>query len=364
MTSPSRTSPTTPPDVSPVLDVRELSVSFKTESGMVSAVDRVDLTLAPGEIVGIVGESGCGKSVTAMSLTGLLPRSARVTGSAQLQGTKLIGAPESVLRAARGKNIAYIFQEPMSSLNPVLTVGRQIGEVLQVHERLSRKQARARAVDLLALVRIPSPMQRIDSYPHQLSGGMRQRVMIAMAVACGPKVLVADEPTTALDVTVQAGILDVLRELRDRLGTSILFNHPRPWCHRRHRRPRCCHVRRTRRRARHGGRAVRAAPAPLHRGTAVGLPRSRPARGHRPAAGNSWPGAGTGRPTRRMHVRRAMPGRGLPVPRVRTGADRRSRPGSPRPRPSGGVLASLRHAGFPTTGCERVSERSDVGVGQ
>ena len=223
MNSPSRTSPTTPPDVSPVLDVRELSVSFKTESGMVSAVDRVDLTLAPGEIVGIVGESGCGKSVTAMSLTGLLPRSARVTGSAQLQGTELIGAPESVLRAARGKNIAYIFQEPMSSLNPVLTVGRQIGEVLQVHERLSRKQARARAVDLLALVRIPSPMQRIDSYPHQLCGGMRQRVMIAMAVACGPKVLVADEPTTALDVTVQAGILDVLRELRDRLGTSILF---------------------------------------------------------------------------------------------------------------------------------------------
>ena len=223
MTSPTQTHLGAPQDVAPVLDVRGLSVTFTTESGTVSAVDNVDLTLAPGEIVGIVGESGCGKSVTAMSLAGLLPRSARVSGSARLQGTELIGAPESVLRAARGQSIAYIFQEPMSSLNPVLTVGRQVSEVLQVHEGLSRKQARARAVELLTLVGIPSPLQRVDNYPHQLSGGMRQRVMIAMAVACGPTVLVADEPTTALDVTVQAGILDVLRELRDRLGTSILF---------------------------------------------------------------------------------------------------------------------------------------------
>jgi oligopeptide/dipeptide ABC transporter ATP-binding protein len=223
MTSPTQTHLGAPQDVAPVLDVRGLSVTFTTESGTVSAVDNVDLTLAPGEIVGIVGESGCGKSVTAMSLAGLLPRSARVSGSARLQGTELIGAPESVLRAARGQSIAYIFQEPMSSLNPVLTVGRQVGEVLRVHEGLSRKQARARAVELLTLVGIPSPLQRVDNYPHQLSGGMRQRVMIAMAVACGPTVLVADEPTTALDVTVQAGILDVLRELRDRLGTSILF---------------------------------------------------------------------------------------------------------------------------------------------
>jgi len=223
MTSPTQTHLGAPQDVAPVLDVRGLSVTFTTESGTVSAVDNVDLTLAPGEIVGIVGESGCGKSVTAMSLAGLLPRSARISGSVRLQGTELIGAPESVLRAVRGQSIAYIFQEPMSSLNPVLTVGRQVGEVLQVHEGLSRKQARARAVELLTLVGIPSPLQRVDNYPHQLSGGMRQRVMIAMAVACGPTVLVADEPTTALDVTVQAGILDVLRELRDRLGTSILF---------------------------------------------------------------------------------------------------------------------------------------------
>jgi len=223
MTTPTRADIEYSLEPTPVLEVRELSVTFRTESGTVSAVDGVDVTVRPGEIVGIVGESGCGKSVTAMSLTGLLPRSARVTGSVRLEGTELIGARESVLRGARGKQIAYIFQEPMSSLNPVLTVGRQIGEVLQVHEGLSRKRARARAVELLALVGIPSPEQRVDDYPHQLSGGMRQRVMIAMAVACGPKVLVADEPTTALDVTVQAGILDVLRELRDRLGTSILI---------------------------------------------------------------------------------------------------------------------------------------------
>ncbi|GLZ40274.1 ABC transporter ATP-binding protein [Actinokineospora sp. NBRC 105648] len=205
-----------------VLTVRDLSVVFRTETGPLSVVDKVDLSLDAGEIVGVVGESGCGKSVTAMSLTGLLPSSANVTGSAVLDGTELIGAPESVLRRVRGREVAYIFQEPMSSLNPVLTVGRQIGEVLRVHEGLKRRDARARAVELLALVGIPSPAHRVDNYPHQLSGGMRQRVMIAMAVACGPKVLVADEPTTALDVTVQAGILDVLRDLRERLGTSVL----------------------------------------------------------------------------------------------------------------------------------------------
>ncbi|MBE1489408.1 ABC transporter ATP-binding protein [Plantactinospora soyae] len=207
----------------PVLEVRDLSVSFTTESGTVSAVDGVNLDLAAGEIVGMVGESGCGKSVTGMSIGGLLPGSARISGSIRLRGTELVGTRESVLRRVRGKDIAYVFQEPMTSLNPVLTVGRQIGEVLQVHERMSRRAARARAVELLSLVGIPSAPKRVDNYPHQLSGGMRQRVMIAMAVACGPKVLVADEPTTALDVTVQAGILQVLRDLRDRLGTSILI---------------------------------------------------------------------------------------------------------------------------------------------
>lgn len=210
-------------DSGSILQVRDLTVTFTTESGTVSAVDHVSFDLRQGEIVGIVGESGCGKSVTAMSLSGLLPRSARTSGSVLLHGTELIGAKEPVLRAVRGRDIAYIFQEPMSSLNPVLTVGRQISEVLQVHEKLSRKHTRDRVIELLTLVGIPSPLQRIDNYPHQLSGGMRQRVMIAMAVACGPKVLVADEPTTALDVTVQAGILDILRELRDRLGTAILI---------------------------------------------------------------------------------------------------------------------------------------------
>ncbi|MDG4781931.1 ABC transporter ATP-binding protein [Micromonospora sp. WMMD961] len=206
----------------PVLEIRDLSVSFRTETGTVSAVDGVSLDLAAGEIVGMVGESGCGKSVTAMSIAGLLPGSARVSGSVRLDGAELVGARESALRRVRGQEIAYIFQEPMTSLNPVLTVGRQIGEVLQVHERMSRRAARARAVELLTLVGIPSAARRVDTYPHQLSGGMRQRVMIAMAVSCGPKVLVADEPTTALDVTVQAGILQVLRDLRDRLGTSVL----------------------------------------------------------------------------------------------------------------------------------------------
>jgi len=212
----------------PVLSVRDLSVEFSTESGRVSAVDGVDLTLGAGEIVGVVGESGCGKSVTSMSLAGLLPDSARVTGSVLLHGTdrgdlELAGAREPVLRRVRGREIAYIFQEPMTSLNPVVSVGRQIAEVLRAHENVSGREARERAVDLLRLVGIPSPARRVDDFPHQLSGGMRQRVMIAMAVACDPKVLVADEPTTALDVTVQAGILEVLRDLRDRLGTSILF---------------------------------------------------------------------------------------------------------------------------------------------
>jgi len=212
----------------PVLQLRDLSVEFVTETGRVSAVDGVDLTLGAGEIVGVVGESGCGKSVTSMSLAGLLPGSAKVTGSARLRGsdgreTELVGAREPALRGVRGREIAYIFQEPMTSLNPVLTVGHQVAEVLRAHERMSKRAARERAVELLKLVGIPSPERRVDDYPHQLSGGMRQRVMIAMAVACDPKVLVADEPTTALDVTVQAGILQVLRDLRDRLGTSILF---------------------------------------------------------------------------------------------------------------------------------------------
>ncbi|MET7283992.1 ABC transporter ATP-binding protein [Kribbella sp. NPDC005582] len=209
--------------MSTLLEVRDLSISFRTEDGRLSAVDRVGLEVGESEVLAIVGESGCGKSVTAMSLAGLLPRSARVDGSVRLDGVELIGADKRTLRSIRGREIAYIFQEPMTSLNPVFTVGDQIGEVLRTHLGASRSAARTRSIELLKLVGIPSAERRVDDYPHQLSGGMRQRVMIAMAVACDPKVLIADEPTTALDVTIQAGILDVLRGLRERLGTSIVL---------------------------------------------------------------------------------------------------------------------------------------------
>ncbi|WP_328535884.1 ABC transporter ATP-binding protein [Streptomyces sp. NBC_00344] len=207
----------------PVLSVRDLSVSFRSAERTVHAVDHVSYDVKAGEVLAVVGESGCGKSVTSMAVTGLLPPSASVTGSVRLSGRELVGATDRELRKVRGKDIAVIFQEPMTSLNPVLTIGRQVGEVLRRHLGMSRREARERAVELLALVGIPAPRQRVREYPHQLSGGMRQRVMIAIAVACDPSVLIADEPTTALDVTVQAGILDVLRSLRERLGTAIVL---------------------------------------------------------------------------------------------------------------------------------------------
>jgi peptide/nickel transport system ATP-binding protein len=207
----------------PLLEVRDLSVRFDTDDGTVHAVDRMSLTLAPRQVLGIVGESGCGKSVTALSILGLLPTTATVTGSVLFEGRELLGAPRSQLRKIRGREISFVFQEPMTSLNPVLRVGHQIQEVLREHLALGRRAARERVVELLDLVHIPDPGRRIDEYPHQLSGGMRQRVMIAMALACDPKILIADEPTTALDVTIQAGILDLLRELRQRLGTAIVL---------------------------------------------------------------------------------------------------------------------------------------------
>jgi peptide/nickel transport system ATP-binding protein len=183
----------------------------------------MSLDLAAGEVLGIVGESGCGKSVTALSILGLLPKTATVTGSVRFEGAELLGAPGSQLRKIRGRQISFVFQEPMTSLNPVLRVGHQVEEVLREHLDLSRSAAKERVVELLDLVHIPDPRRRIDEYPHQLSGGMRQRVVIAMALACDPKILIADEPTTALDVTIQAGILDLLRELRARLGTAIVL---------------------------------------------------------------------------------------------------------------------------------------------
>jgi peptide/nickel transport system ATP-binding protein len=207
----------------PLLDVRDLSVRFDTDEGTVHAVDRMSLTLEPRQVLGIVGESGCGKSVTALSILGLLPKTATVTGSVRFDGTELLGASRSDLRKIRGRQISFVFQEPMTSLNPVFRIGRQIDEVVQEHMNVSKRKARARALELLDLVHIPDPSRRVDEYPHQLSGGMRQRVMIAMALACDPKILIADEPTTALDVTIQAGILDLLRELRERLGTAIVL---------------------------------------------------------------------------------------------------------------------------------------------
>ncbi|WP_019545911.1 ABC transporter ATP-binding protein [Streptomyces sulphureus] len=206
----------------PVLRVRDLTVTFEGER-TVHAVDGVSFDVRAGEVLAVVGESGCGKSVTSLAVLGLLPEAAKVTGSVLLDGRELAGASEAELRAVRGSALSMVFQEPMTSLNPVLTVGRQVTEVLRRHQKLGRRDARERAVELLSLVGIPAPRRRVDEYPHQLSGGMRQRVVIAIAVACDPAVLIADEPTTALDVTVQAGVLDVLDSLRTRLGTAVVL---------------------------------------------------------------------------------------------------------------------------------------------
>jgi peptide/nickel transport system ATP-binding protein len=206
-----------------LLDVQELSVRFDTDDGAVHAVDRLSFTLAEREVLGIVGESGCGKTVSVLSLVGLLPPTAHVRGRALFAGGDLLTAPPQRMRDVRGREIAFVFQEPMTSLNPSFRIGNQVGEVVRRHLGLDRRAARERAIELLDLVRIPAPAKRVDEYPHQLSGGMRQRVMIAMALACDPKILIADEPTTALDVTIQAGILDLMRDIRERLGTAIVL---------------------------------------------------------------------------------------------------------------------------------------------
>lgn len=206
-----------------LLTVTDLRVQFRSGRTTTPAVRGIDFTVHPGEIVALVGESGSGKSITAMSVLGLLPPNAEVSGSIELGGTELIGLPGPELRRIRGGRVAMIFQEPMTSLNPVFTIGWQLAEAVRLHSDATRAQARDRAAELLELVGIPEPRQRLDHYPHQLSGGQRQRVMIAMALAGQPELLIADEPTTALDVTVQAGILALLEDLRDRLGTSILL---------------------------------------------------------------------------------------------------------------------------------------------
>ena len=208
----------------PLLSIESLQVHFRTPDGANRAVDGVSFAIQAGETLAIVGESGCGKSVTAMSILRLLPEPpASIAGAIRFEGTNLLDLPDRAMRKIRGNDISVIFQEPMTSLNPVLTVGRQIGETLRLHQGLSRREAEARAVEMLTLVGIPEPVRRVREYPHQLSGGMRQRVMIAIALACSPKLLIADEPTTALDVTIQAQILDLMRDLKRRVGAAIML---------------------------------------------------------------------------------------------------------------------------------------------
>jgi len=209
----------------PLLVVEDLRTYFDLRLGVVKAVDGVSFSLAPHETLAIVGESGCGKSITALSLMRLVPDPpGRIAGgSVKLAGTDLLALDEEQMRSVRGKDVAMIFQEPMTSLNPVLTIGSQIAEVVLLHEKVSRQAARAKAIEMLRLTRIPAPEQRAREYPHQLSGGMRQRAMIAMALACNPKVLIADEPTTALDVTIQAQILDIILDLQRKLGTAVIL---------------------------------------------------------------------------------------------------------------------------------------------
>ena len=208
----------------PILSVENLTVTFKTRFGRIPVIDDVSFGIAPGEILGIVGESGCGKTMTSLAIMRLMPEQGSVTGGTiRLSGEDLVLASEARMRGIRGSEISMIFQEPMTSLNPVFSVGEQIAEVLCAHQGLSKREAKQQAVRLLEVVKIPLPDRRVNDYPHQLSGGMRQRVMIAIALACKPKVLIADEPTTALDVTVQAHIFELLQELREQTGTSIIL---------------------------------------------------------------------------------------------------------------------------------------------
>ncbi len=212
------------PGPEPLLRVTDLCVSFQTDDGLVRAVDRVTFDVAADETIGIVGESGSGKSVTSLAILGLLPKSAKITGDIEFKGRSLRGLSDKQLQPLRGNEIAMIFQDALAALNPVHTVGRQIGEAIRVHHRDAKQhELRSRAVDLLDIVGIPNPTDRVDQYPHEYSGGMRQRAMIAMSIANDPDLLIADEPTTALDVTVQAQVLEVLERIQDRTKSSIIL---------------------------------------------------------------------------------------------------------------------------------------------
>jgi oligopeptide/dipeptide ABC transporter ATP-binding protein len=210
--------------VQPLLEVKDLRTSFFTDGGEVRAVDGVSFAVEPGKLMGLVGESGSGKTASVLSVMRLLPERARVMGGVVLfEGRDLLKLSEPEMRAVRGARIAMIFQEPMTSLNPVFTIGSQIGEAVRLHQHTARRETLERTIEALRLVGIADPERRVNDYPHQLSGGMRQRVMIAMALACEPKLLIADEPTTALDVTIQAQILDLIRELQMRLGLAVIL---------------------------------------------------------------------------------------------------------------------------------------------
>ncbi len=207
-----------------VLEIKDLSITFMQNKEETRVVDSIRFDVHKGEVLGIVGESGCGKSVTSLSIMGLLPKkSSKLTGEVLFQGKDLLQLSEKSLRKMRGNDIAMVFQEPMTSLNPLFKIGNQLEESLRVHQDLTKKQAKERVIQILRLVGLPRPEELYDEYPHQLSGGMRQRVMIAMAMICDPKVLIADEPTTALDVTIQAQILKLMKDLNQKLETSIVF---------------------------------------------------------------------------------------------------------------------------------------------
>lgn len=208
-----------------LLRVRDLATHFHTEEGVVKAVDGVDFDVRRGEVVGIVGESGCGKSMTSMSILRLVPKPQGkiVRGQMLFEGKDLLKMSEEEMRKIRGNRIALISQDPMTSLNPVLTIGEQIMEAIQLHQGLNKNDAKAKAIEMLRKVGIPSPEKRVDEYPHQFSGGMRQRAIIAMALSCEPTLLIADEPTTALDVTIQAQILDLMREIKEKENAGIIF---------------------------------------------------------------------------------------------------------------------------------------------
>ena len=208
-----------------LLQVKDLVTSFKTDRGIIRAVDGISFEIKKGQTVGLVGESGCGKSVTSLSILRLIqsPPGFVERGSINFDGKNILDLDDAGMRSIRGNRISMIFQEPMTSLNPVFTIGDQIGEVFRIHQSMNKKQARAKSIEMLRLVKIPAPESRVDEYPHQLSGGMRQRVMIAMALACNPELLIADEPTTALDVTIQAQILDLMADLQKSLNMAILL---------------------------------------------------------------------------------------------------------------------------------------------